>query len=120
MKALFVGGVFLAAAALVGPVQAAELDISACTFPQAPSVPDGSTASEQEMLDASAAVKAFVAESTKGRECLDAAKQALGEEITEEQLTTYTSTYNTAVDAEVQAGDAWNQAVRAYKAKNPG
>jgi len=120
MKSLFFGGVFLAAAALVGPVHAAELDISGCAFPQAPTVPDGSTASEQQMLDASAAVKAFVAESTKGRECLDAAKQALGEEITEEQLAKYTSVYNTAVDAEVQAGDAWNQAVRAYKAKNPG
>jgi len=107
--------------ALVGPVQAAELDISKCVFPQAPAVPDGSGASEEEMVNASGAVKAYVAGNDQGLACLDAAKAAVGEEpITEEQQANYTDTYNAAVDAAHQVGNSWNEAVRAYKAKNPG
>jgi hypothetical protein len=121
MKALIVGGVLLGAAVLVGPVQAAELDIAKCVFPSAPAVPDGSTASEEEMITASGAVKAYVAENDKGLACLEASRQALGEEpMTEEQTTSFTNAYNSAVDAAHQVGNSWNEAVRAYKAKNPG
>lgn len=122
MKALIVGGILVGAMGLVGSVQAAELDISKCVFPaQAPTVPDGNTASEEEMGAAAGVVKAYVAEQDKGLACLDAAKAALGEEpLTEEQQAQFDSVYNGAVDAEHQVGDAWNAAVRAFKAKNPG
>jgi len=121
MKALIVGGVLLGAVVLVGSVQAAELDISKCVFPAAPTVPDGNTASEDEMVTASGAVKAYVAENDKGLACLNAVKEAFGDEpMTEEQTAEFTNVYNSAVDAAHQVGNGWNEAVRAYKAKNPG
>lgn len=120
MKARVVGGMLLGAAILAGPVHAAELDLSNCKFPAKPAVPDGSKASEDEMVNASGAIKVYLAESQKGRDCLDAAKAALGEEpMTEEQQAQYTIVYNASVDADHAVGDAWNQAVKAYKAQNP-
>jgi hypothetical protein len=121
MKSLVVGGLLLGAAVLAGPVHAAELDLSACTFSQAPTVPDGSAATEQQMIDASAAVKAYVAETEKGLACLEEAKKKLGEEpMTEEQQANYNGLWNGAVDSMQAAATAFNEAVRAYKAKNPG
>ena len=122
MRGLVIGSILLGAAAVVSPAQATELDISKCVFPaQAPTVPDGSVASQDEMVAASAAVKAYVTENESGLACLDAAKAAFGEEpLTEEQHATYARAYNTAVDAAKQIGDNWNVAVRAFKAKNPG
>jgi len=121
MKALIVGGVLLGAAALAGSVHAADLDLSQCTFPQAPTVPDGNTATEDQMIEASGAVKAFIAANDQGLACLDAAKQSLGAEaMTEEQKVQYTIRYNAAVDVAHQVGNGWNEAVRAYNAKKPG
>lgn len=122
MKVLTLGGVLLGATILLSPVQAAELDTSKCVFPeQGPTVPDGSTASQEEMVSASGAVKAFVAENEKGLACLDQVKAGfVAEPMTPEQVTQFDSTYNAAVDAATKVGDSWNTAVRAYKARNPG
>jgi len=112
--------VLLGLAILAGPVHAAELDLANGKFPAKPTVPDGSKASEDEMVNASGAIKAYLADSQKGRDCLDAAKTALGEEpMTDEQQAQYTVVYNASVDADHEVGDAWNQAVKAYKAQNP-
>lgn len=122
MKVLIVGGVLLSALSVLNTVQAAELDTSTCVFPaQGPTVPDGNTASQDEMVEASGAVKAFVAENEKGLACLDQVKAGFtAEPMTPEQDAQFTSTYNAAVDAATKVGDSWNAAVRAFKAKNPG
>ena len=122
MKVLIVGGVLLSALSVLNTVQAAELDTSTCVFPaQGPTVPDGNTASQDEMVEASGAVKAFVAENEKGLACLDQVKAGFtAEPMTPEQDAQFTSTYNAAVDAATKVGDDWNAAVRAFKAKNPG
>ncbi len=122
MRVQIVAGVLLGVLTVAGSVHAAELDITKCVFPaEVPTVPDGSAASQEEMVTASGSVKAFVAENEKGLACLDEIKAGFTEEpMTPEQDALFTSTYNSAVDAAKQAGDNWNAAVRAYKAKNPG
>ena len=122
MKALIVGGVLVGVMTLLNPIQAAELDTSKCVFPaQAPTVPDGNTASQDQMVEASGAVKAFVAENEKGLACMDQIKAGfIAAPMTPEQDAQFTSTYNAAVDAATKVGDSWNTAVRAFKAKNPG
>jgi hypothetical protein len=121
MRALIVRGILIGAAALAGPAVAADLDLSKCTFPQAPAVPDGSTASEQDMASASSAVRSYISESEKGLACLEAAKQGLGEEpMTEEQQAQFNGTWDGAVAAMEEVANAFNQEVREYKAKNPG
>ena len=121
MRALIVGGVLLGAMTVFNPVQAAELDTSKCVFPaQGPTVPDGNTASQDEMVAAGGAVKAFVAENEKGLVCLDQVKAGfVAEPMTPEQDAQFTSTYNAAVDTATKVGESWNLAVRAFKARNP-
>lgn len=119
MKALIAGGMLLGAIALAGQAQAGELDLSACSIPTAPTVPDGSTASEQEVVAAIAAFKTFQADNQATRDCLDQAKAAAGE-LSAEQDASYTDAYNGTVDAEQAAGDSLNAVIRAYKANNPG
>lgn len=121
MRALFVGSVLLGAAALVGQVQAAELDFSTCAIPAAPAIPDGNAVGEEELVAAIGGFKAYQADNQKARECLDGVKASAGAEgLTEEQTTAHTDAYNSTVDAEQRAGEALNAAIRAYKAKNPG
>jgi len=122
MRVQIVGGVLLGVLTLAGPVQTAELDTAKCVFPaQAPVLPDGSAASQEEMVTASGAVKAFVAENERGLACLDEIKAGFAAEpMAPEQDALFTSTYNAAVDAARLVGDNWNAAVRAYKAKDPG
>jgi hypothetical protein len=121
MRALVIRGFLVGTLVAAGPVLAADLDLSNCAFPTAPVVPDGSTASEQDMANASSSVRSYISESEKGLACLEAAKQALGEEaLTEEQLALFNGTWDGAVAAMEEVANAFNQEVREYKAKNPG
>ncbi len=98
-------------------LQAAELDTDACKFPDAPEVPDGSTASEEAMANASAAIRAYVGDTQSGLDCLSAAEEALGDEITDEQKAEIVTTYNAGVDEMTALVESFNEQIRAYKAR---
>lgn len=120
MKGSILGVALLAVVLGTGQVQAQELDLSKCAFPAAPAIPDGSTATEEQMADAGGAVRAFIGETEAGLACLESARTAHGGELTEEQQKAFNGTWDTAVDAMNAVANGYNQEVREYKAANPG
>lgn len=96
---------------------ASSVDLSSCTFPEAPTVPDGSSATGDEMADAAAAVREFVTSGQEQLGCLEQLQASLGEEITEEQTTTIVDTYNSRVDQLNAVAGAFNEQVRTFKAR---
>jgi len=98
-----------------GALQAAELDIEHCKFPEPPVVPEGAEATEAEMGQAGADVREFVANIQSSLECLTEAEQAMGEDITEEQQAQLVAVYNNGVDQMNSVAQNYNAQVRAYK-----
>jgi hypothetical protein len=114
MRRLIVAGAVLA---LAGMVQAAELDISHCKFPDPPEVPDGADATEAEMGAAGAQVREFVAGIQSSLACLTEAESALGDEVTEEQQAQLVAIYNNGVDQMNAVAQNYNEQVQAYKSR---
>lgn len=85
-----------------------------CDLPPAPSkVPDGSTASEQEMVTALQTLKQYNGDVDTYLKCLDfEAKQNRLNRGEEERM------HNAAVDVLQKIADKFNAQVRTYKAKN--
>jgi predicted lipoprotein len=118
MKRVLVAGLVLAGSVLAAPVNAADLDLSNCSIPKLPTLPDGGKATQDEMVAASGAVKAYLAENDATLKCLESARASVGDEaLSEEQSANYTTLYNGVVDAAHQVGEGWNAAVRAFKAQ---
>jgi hypothetical protein len=99
-----------------------------CTAPAVPDLPDGTTATLEQMLDGQAAVKAYQASNTAYRSCLeplisDAEVAASGDsppaEVTE-KLKALNEHYNASVSAEEGLANKFNSELKAYKAANPG
>jgi len=97
--------------------QAADVDLSQCAFPATPSVPDGANATEEEMGAAATAVRAYVDATQAGLTCLGDLEASLGEAITDEQRQSIVASYNTNVDKLNATANAYNEAVRAFKAR---
>lgn len=93
------------------------IDISGCNFPAAPEIPDGATATGDAMIAASKAVKEFVATAEAELKCLDDAKAAVGEEMSQEDLDVYTQAYNGQVDLLNETANGFNEQVRVYKSR---
>lgn len=97
--------------------QAEAADLSQCAFPEVPTVPDGASATEDEMGAAAAAVRAYVNETQAGLSCLGDLEASLGADITEEQRTGIVASYNAHVDELNATAGKYNEAVRAFKAR---
>ena len=96
----------------------------ACDYPQRADVPNGSTASKEEMVAGQKSVKAFMAAMEEYLACLeDNEKAAIAEmtEITEEERASrdaaLTKKYNAAVEEMEVVAARFNEEVRAYKAQ---
>lgn len=96
-------------------VSAAEVDMSQCAFPAPPEVPDGASATEEQMAGAASAVRAYVGETQTALECLGELETALGEEITADQRTSIVDNYNAHVDEMNAVASEYNQQVRVFK-----
>jgi len=99
-----------------------------CTAPAIPDLPEGATATLQQMLDGQAAVKAYQASNTEYRSCLEpriaaaevaASGDSPGPELVE-ALQTLNDQYNASVSAEEELAGQFNTELKAYKAANPG
>jgi len=88
-----------------------------CTGPAALTIPDGNTASEDELLQTAAALQTYREELGAYRECLQAEEATLGAEATPEQKKAYVDFYNESVAQEEGVVTAWNEALRAFKAR---
>lgn len=100
-----------------------------CKAPDMPSVPDGSSASMEEMLAGQKAVKAFQAGNMEYMQCLEAiytaaeetaksAADSASREAAQAQYAESIEAYNAAVSAEEEVAGAFNIALRAFKAAN--
>ena len=101
-----------------------------CTRGEAPSVPNGETASRDEMISANKAIKEYVATTNTYIDCVDAAETAAVAKAKADMPADkpdvaklnaihaqYVTLHNSAVDAIQGVADQFNAAVRAYKAK---
>lgn len=88
-----------------------------CTLPGKPAIPNGRTATEEEMLSAQKALKSYLADGDAYIGCLDAVEQSWGQEPTDEQRSVVMIFHNRMVDEMQATADLFNQAVRAFKGK---
>ncbi|MEM1114628.1 MAG: hypothetical protein AAGI11_22135 [Pseudomonadota bacterium] len=101
-----------------------------CDAPASPVLPDGATASMQDMLEGQKAVKAFQAANMDYMGCLEkvfnaAAKDADSGNDDEKAAATEVhdkavAAYNDAVSKEEEVAGQFNTEIREYKAANPG
>lgn len=91
--------------------------IETCPLPAKPSIPNGRTSTEEEMLEAQKNMKDYIAKGETVLACLDALKESWGDTASEEQLQIHLLFYNKMVDEMHAIGDLFNSAVRAYKGR---
>ena len=107
-------------AALVLACSLAPQAEAACEYPGDVKLPDGATATEADMTAASAAVRQYVAAIEAYANCLDTEFAALpAEQQTPDAKAMVNKRYNAAEDAKVATANAFNEQLRAFKAKKP-
>lgn len=88
-----------------------------CKYPRQPEIPNGRTATEEELVAAQQAMKAYLAEGDEYIGCITKVEQSWGEEASEEQKAIIVLFNNKVVDDMQAVADLFNAAVRAYKGK---
>jgi hypothetical protein len=88
---------------------------AACEFPANIEVPDGSTATEAEMVAAQSAVKEYMAKVEDYLTCLAAEASDLGMDITEDDMRIRDMRHNAAVDEMEKLAAEFNAQIRAFK-----
>jgi hypothetical protein len=108
----------------------------ACDYPERPTLPDGSTASKEEMISAQSAVKAFLAAVDEYLVCIEQEEKdaiAALPEIDESDEAAVagrdaeikrrdgllSKRFDAANEEKFLFGEQWNQQVRAYNAQKP-
>jgi len=114
---LALSAALLAPAALAQTEAASTEVIENCPLPEKPSIPNGRTATEQEMLETQRNIKAYIEKGNAVLTCLDELTTKWGEAATEEQTQINTLFHNKMVDDMQAVGELFNSAVRAYKGK---
>jgi hypothetical protein len=117
---LAAGALLLHGAALAQTDSASGEAMAKCPPPTKPDIPNGRNATEEQMLAAQKAVKAYQAENSKYTSCLASLEQSWGDEATEEQKAVIVIFHNRAIDEESGVADLFNQSVRAFKGKSGG
>jgi hypothetical protein len=99
----------------------------ACEYPERPTLPDGGTASKEEMIAAQSAVKAFLASIDEYLTCIEqeekdaiAALDNPDEETIKRRDELLSKRFDAANEEKFLFGEQWNQQVRAYNAKKSG
>jgi len=108
---LLSGGAAMAADSVSGEA------MTKCPPPAKPDIPNGRSATEDQMLAAQQAVKAYQAENSKHTGCLASLEQSWGDEASDERKAVIVIFHNRAVDEEASIADLFNQSVRAFKGK---
>jgi hypothetical protein len=83
------------------------------------SIPDGKTATMEQLLAAQADVKTYMAAMEEYLACVDGELAAKGEEAPAEFKALMVTRHNTAVTEMESVAAAFNDQVKAYKAANP-
>ncbi|MFK7915098.1 MAG: hypothetical protein AB8B93_14375 [Pseudomonadales bacterium] len=105
----------IATLALAASAQAAEIDLGACNFTDAPAIADGTKATQEQMTASATAVRGYMGTMQDALACLDEAEKKAGADITAEQKAAITSAYNSGVDKLNGIAEEYNAQVRAFK-----
>jgi len=108
-------------------VEVASAALRACPRAQAPAVPDGATASREEMATATAAFKSFDTATNSYVHCVDITIERIATQhagiASQDDLHALkefgTVAHNTAIDQEHAVADQLNAQIRTYKAQHP-
>jgi hypothetical protein len=115
------------AGAPVDLIDAASTALQGCPRATAPAVPNGTTASREEMAAATAAFKSFDGATNSYLQCVDASVARIASQYarvaSQDELRSLsefgTVAHNTAIDQEKAAVDQFNAQIRTYKAQHP-
>jgi hypothetical protein len=92
---------------------------AACEYPADVKIPDGKSATQDDITAASSAVKKYLGDMEAYMACIDADAAALpAEQQTPEAKALHVKRYNAAVDAMEAAANSFNDQLRAFKAAN--
>jgi hypothetical protein len=89
---------------------------SACETPSLVTIPDGKTATKDQMVAAQAEVRAYVAAMQEYQACVESEIQAKGEDAPAEYKALMNARYNTAATEMETVANAFNEQVRAFNA----
>jgi len=81
-------------------------------------VPDGSSATMDEMVAAQTEVNAYLKNAQEYLDCRSEEMDAMADDVTDKQKVANTENYNAYVDKVTSVGEAWNAALKAYKKAN--
>ena len=98
----------------------------ACDYPNRANVPDGATATKDEMIAGQRGIKTYIASMEEYLTCIEAeeaqAVLSLGEEVDEaakrQRAELFNKKYNAAVEEMNLVAEEFNLQVRAYKARS--
>ena len=111
--------------ALMLALSSSALVAEECSMPDMPTLPDGNSATMEEMIAGQQAVKAFQAAVETFRGCQDTMMETLktrvaeGDEAAVADFQAATDAYNASVSLEEKLAEQFNQAIRDFKAANP-
>ncbi len=89
-----------------------------CRPPLAPTIPNGTTATKEEILAALKIVRNDFQPAIKNfQNCVSTEKEAVGDVASEAQITEWDQLFDAAYVLETQVAENMNMAIRAYKAR---
>ena len=118
--ALVFGASLLLAVGTYSTPALAEDEPEKCSVPEAPEIPDGSTAPESELVKTQGKVKEYLDAGDAFLACLERRDAALEGDESEEALSQRAlilHLHNQFVDQMQGVGDRFNESVKAYKAR---
>jgi hypothetical protein len=89
-----------------------------CDYPQEVVIPNGETATSEDMLGGQTLVKQYMAEMEAYLECLDQEEVTIPENQTPEAKQLHVQRHNAAIDQMETVAAKFNEQIRAYKKVN--
>lgn len=110
---------FLTSSCVAALATCAAFSASACETPAMIPMPDGKSATMEQLLAAQGLVKTYMAAMTDFLACVDNEAAAKGEDAPDQFKAMMVTRHNTAVTEMEAVAAAFNDQVKAYKAANP-
>ena len=110
---------------ILGTMTVAAPPLFACDYPHRTDIPDGSTATKEEMIAGQRSVKTYMGAMEEYLSCIEAAEQEtvagtdeVDEAAKQQRIDMFNKKYNAAVEEMNLVAEQFNIQVRAYKERN--
>ena len=88
-----------------------------CAYPKPPSIPNGKTSTEEELLATQKEMKAYLEKGDEFLACLDDVQAAWSDEEKQQKVNFVVMFHNRMVDDMNEVADLFNTSVRAFKGR---